>query len=212
MRKLLILFLAMGLLAGFAAVSMADITNSAHNFSGLPNARGEICLPCHASHNNQSVTDAPLWNHKVTQETFTVYTSPTLDAGSPPGSLGQPGGVSKLCLSCHDGVTAVDAFGGSDGTFTIGGPANLTTDLSNDHPISFIYDTTLAGVDGGLFDPSTTPSGITNTNGGTIEQEMLFANKLECASCHDVHNEANNDYLLLKPNGGSLLCLTCHDK
>ena len=214
MRKLLILFLAMGLLAGFAAVSMADITNSAHNFSGLPNARGEICLPCHASHNNQSVTDAPLWNHKVTQETFTVYTSPTLDAGSPPGSLGQPGGVSKLCLSCHDGTVAIDAFGGSPGSIFLPPTSdiNLGTDLSNDHPISFIYDTALAQADGELWDPATTPSGITGTAGGTIQDEMLFADKLECSSCHDVHNQFNNDELLLKPNGGSALCLTCHNK
>ena len=212
MKKLLILILAMALLAGLAAVSIAGIQGSAHDFSGLPNARGEICLPCHAAHNNQPVTDAPLWNHEVTTATYTVYTSPTLDAGTPPGNLDQPGGVSKLCLSCHDGTVAVDSFGGQQGTFFLSGDANLTTDLSNDHPISFIYDTTLASIDGGLFDPSTTPSGITNTQGGTISDEMLFADKLECASCHDVHNEANNDFLLLKPNGGSLLCLTCHDK
>ena len=212
MRKLLILFSAMVLLASFSTTSFAAITGSKHDFSGFPNAQGQICLPCHAPHNNQPVTDAPLWNHEVTQAVFTVYTSPTLDAGNPPGSLDQPGGVSKLCLSCHDGTVAIDAFGGQAGSIFLTGPSNLTTDLSNDHPISFIYDTTLAGTDGGLFDPSSTPSGITNTAGGTIADEMLFADKLECSSCHDVHNEANNADLLLKPNGGSQLCLTCHDK
>ena len=213
MKKFLVLFLALAFVAGFSTASFAVITGSAHDFSGFPNARGEICLPCHAPHNtDQNVTNAPLWNHEVTQATYITYTSPTLDAGNPPGNLDQPGGVSKLCLSCHDGTVAIDAFGGQPGSIFLTGPANLGTDISNDHPISFIYDTALAQADGELFDPSNTPSGITGTAGGTIQDEMLFADKLECSSCHDVHNQFNNDELLLKPNGGSALCLTCHNK
>jgi predicted CXXCH cytochrome family protein len=215
MRKLLILFLALAFVAGFSTASLAVITGSAHDFSGLPNTRSEICLPCHAPHNNQlGITDAPLWNHEVSQAVYTTYTSPTMDAGTPPGNLDQPGGVSKLCLSCHDGTVAIDAFGGQPGSIFLSpnSDENLGTDLSNDHPISFIYDTALAQVDGELFDPSTALSGIIGTAGGSIQDEMLFADKLECASCHDVHNAFNTDELLLKPNGGSGLCLTCHNK
>ena len=218
MKKLLVLFLAMGLLAGFASVSMAQIANSRHNLSGFPGADGEICKPCHAPHNNQPVTDAPLWNHAVTEATFTTYSSPTFDAvdpGVPPNTTGQPTGVSKLCLSCHDGTVAIDSFGGRTGNIFIqpGNPAFIGTDLSNDHPISFTYDTNLAtNLDTGLNDPATTPSGIDGSAGGSITQEMLFANKVECASCHDVHNEFNNAKLLLKPNDASALCLTCHIK
>ena len=213
MKKFLVLFLALALVASLSTMSFALITGSAHDFSGLPNTKGEICLPCHASHNNDnSVTDAPLWNHEVTQAVYTTYTSPTLDAGTPPGNLDQPGGASKLCLSCHDGTVAIDSFGGQTGSIFLVGDANLGTDLSNDHPISFIYDTALAQADGELWDPATTPSGITGTAGGTIQDEMLFADKLECSSCHDVHNQFNNGELLLKPNGGSALCLTCHNK
>ncbi len=80
--------------------------------------------------------------------------------------------------------------------------------MSNDHPISFTYDAALATSDGELFDPSTISSGL----GGTIAADMLFGNKLECASCHDVHNAAGNPDLLVKANTASALCLTCHDK
>ena len=211
MKKILVLFLALALVAGFSTTSFAVIAGSAHDFSNQTFARGEICLPCHAPHNNQDVTDAPLWNHEVTTAVYTTYTSPTLDAGTPAGSLDQPGGVSKLCLSCHDGTVAVDAFGGTPGTILIFGDANLGTDFSNDHPISFTYDTTLAATDGELFDPATAPSGIAGST-GTIDQDMLFAGKVECASCHDVHNSFNIDELLLKSNAASALCLTCHDK
>ena len=215
MKKFLVLSLALAFVAGFSTASFAVITGSAHDFSGLPNARGEICLPCHAPHNNQEdVTDAPLWNHEVTTAVYNLYTSPTLNAGNPPGSLDQPGGVSKLCLSCHDGTVAIDAFGGQPGSIFLPptSPRNLGTDLSNDHPISFIYDTALAQADGELSDPATTPSGIVGSAGGTIQDEMLFTDRLECASCHDVHNAFNQDFLLLKANGGSALCLTCHTK
>lgn len=45
----------------------------------------------------------------------------------------------------------------------------LGTDLSNDHPVSFIYDTTLSNTDGGLKDPSSANSGL----GGTIQEDLL---------------------------------------
>ncbi len=99
---------------------------------------------CHTPHNaDASVTDAPLWNHEVTTAIYTVYSSPTMDV-----PVGQPGGISKLCLSCHDGTVAVDNFGGTtDGAVTIGSYATppsynpaLTTDLSDDHPIGMEWD------------------------------------------------------------------------
>jgi hypothetical protein len=102
--------------------------------------------------------------------------------------MGQPSGVSKLCLSCHDGTVAEDSFGGQVGTTFMSGSALVGTDLSNDHPISFTYDDTLAGNDGGLYPPSTTNSGL----GGTIAADMLFGGSMECGSCHDVHNADGN--------------------
>ncbi len=186
--------------------SIGQIAGSAHDFSGSTwNTTGEICIVCHTPHHSDiSITDAPLWNHQITSQTFQLYTSSTLDA-----TMGQPDASSKLCLSCHDGVTAVDNFGGTTtGTQTLTGDANIGTDLRNDHPVSFTYDLTLANADGGLFDPTTTNSGL----GGTINADMLFGGKLQCASCHDVHNSSGIDYLLVKSNAASGLCLTCHNK
>jgi len=105
----------------------------------------------------------------------------------------------------------LDSFGGSTGSTFISGDANFGTDLSNDHPVSFTYNNALATADGGLHPPTTQSSGL----GGTISADMLFgtaSDQVECASCHDVHNAANIPALLLKPNTGSALCLTCHAK
>jgi predicted CXXCH cytochrome family protein len=183
------------------------ITGSAHDFSTETwNSSGEICIVCHTPHNADiSVTGAPLWNHEVTGTTFTLYSSPSLDATD----LGQPAASSKLCLSCHDGTVALENFGGATGgTNYVAGNDLLGTDLSDDHPISFTYDAALATADGSLFDPTTQSSGL----GGTIQDDMLLANQVQCASCHDVHNAANLGFLLVKSNAASALCLTCHNK
>jgi predicted CXXCH cytochrome family protein len=197
---------ALFLLATASGASGQTIVGSAHDFSTKGwNTTGEICVVCHTPHNaDVSVTDAPLWNHQITAATFTVYSSSTLDA-----TVGQPDASSKLCLSCHDGTVALDNFGGTTtGTNFIGGGALVGTDLSNDHPISFLYDAALATTDGTLYDPTTTSSGL----GGTIDQDMLIGSKLQCASCHDVHNGSGVQPLLRKSNANSALCLTCHQK
>ena len=218
MKKFLVLFLMLALAVGFSGVSIAGIDGSAHDFAGFPFAGGQICLPCHTPHN--AVSDAaPLWNHELSVATYTLYSSPSLDA-----VVGQPTGASKLCLSCHDGTVAVDSFGGDTGTIFIsafGADKDLTTDLSNDHPISFTYDAALAATDPGLFDPTATTVTIgsgTFSSTGSISDVMLEGGtELQCQSCHSVHNDfvagtAISDALLKISIGGSDLCLACHNK
>lgn len=197
------------LLFGFLLVQIGygqTIVGSAHDFSDDSwNTTGQICLVCHTPHNaDVAVTNAPLWNHETTTATFTTYTSATMQA-----TTGQPDASSKLCLSCHDGTVAVDNFGGeAGGTHFLTGRTLIGTDLSDDHPLSFTYDAALSSADGGLYDPISTNSGL----GGTIDQDMLIDSKVQCASCHDVHNGSGVDKLLRKSNNGSDLCLTCHNK
>ncbi|MCK5516593.1 MAG: cytochrome C [Desulfobulbaceae bacterium] len=203
-NKLLVVALLSIAVVGFATFSQASISGSKHDFSQAGWSGGQICLPCHAPHDGVNVANAPLWNHELSTATYTLYSSPTLDAVP-----GQPGGASKLCLSCHDGTVAIDSFGGKTGNITLSG--SVGTDLSDDHPISFVYDAALAVADGGLHDPTVRLSGIPGA-AGTIDQDMLFSGSLECASCHDVHNanDTGGD-LLIKSNEGSALCLTCHN-
>ena len=209
--------ITIGLLLSFVGVllmgprSFASIVDSLHDFSKLSwNTSGEICIACHTPHNATS-TSTPLWNHKLTAATFTAYASSSLNA-----TVGQPSTASKACLSCHDGTVAVDAFGGAAGgrMFTVG-PYKLGTDLANDHPVSFTYDSALATADGGLHNPAvkTVPA----LGGKTVDAGMLIDHKVECSSCHDVHKNkgdspTTSDYLLLVRNSRSALCLTCHNK
>lgn len=213
-----IILLAMTLSLSFYSVvtNAGTIAGSAHDFSTLGwNGGAEICVACHTPHQSDTTVTAPLWNHTNTTTNFTMYTSPTLDAVS----TGQPGGTSRLCLSCHDGTIALDSFGGATGTtFMTGrGAVGSAGDLSDDHPISITYDATLAATDGSLYDPTITNvtvgavGGKTKTD--TITNAMLTGGTVQCSSCHDVHNTFTVGAPLLKvTTAGSALCLTCHNK
>ena len=214
------LMLAALLLAARVGVA-GTLAGSAHDFSsvngGVPgwNLDQKVCVVCHTPHNsNTSVADAPLWNHTVTASSFQMYTSPTLQATGL-----AIGGPSKLCLSCHDGTVAIDSFGGAPTTTQmISSANNVGADLRNDHPIGFTYDTNLVGKNPSLRDPGTAVTIGTGTTSkvGTIASNMLFSGKMECSSCHDVHNTftvgAKGSGMVKMGAAGSALCVACHNK
>lgn len=209
MRTRLLFALAVAIpLVALSSVAIAGIAGTSHDFSSRTwNTTGELCRPCHTPHNGDitSVTNVPLWNHETTVATFTLYSTSTFDGAA---TAGQPSGASLACLSCHDGSVALDSFDGNIGSEYIAyGDERIGTDLSNDHPVAFTYDTALASTDGELYDPSTTASGL----GGTIESDLLFSGSMECASCHDAHDDTNFPFLRITVSN-SLICLTCHDK
>ncbi len=233
-----IAWLGGGLLAGLVlflgslplhAERLSDIRNTVHNFSvtgpGAVRAttEDEVCVFCHTPHGANQAAPTPLWNRDLSGATYTPYTSSSLDAIG----LGQPGGSSKLCLSCHDGTIAIGAVNvlnggltdqdpfteditlqgtGPGGTMPLGEGADtgftrrLGTDLTNDHPISFTYDDNLALTDGELRLPGATPE-IDNRVPGVRPDLPLEDNQLQCTSCHDPHIrdsvEANIKFLRL---------------
>ncbi len=178
-----------------------DIVGSAHDFSSKGWSGGKICQPCHTPHTaDTSAPSSPLWNHTVTTATFTMYSSLTLVVQ--PES--QPRGGTKLCLSCHDGTVAIDSFGGNWGGSTISGAANLTSDLSDDHPVSIRWE----------HQNETPPcSNCHFVHGNMFAFDLpFFGGFVECATCHDVHNSTELPKLLRKSLVGSEICLYCHGK
>ena len=97
-----------------------------------------------------------------------------------------------MCLSCHDGTIALGNIISqtADIDFTSAnsrtqGKSNLSTDLRDDHPVSFIFDDNLASEDGELVYPSTLAHPI-----------HIEKNKLQCTSCHDPHLNKYTDFLV----------------
>jgi len=201
-------------------VNAGTIVGTDHDMSASGFSGGEICVVCHTPHNSDTtVTEAPLWNHEITAVNFAMYSSTTFDAVQD----AQPTGSSKLCLSCHDGVTAIDSFGGNAGTIVMTGKhaVGRNADLTDDHPISILYDTALSVTDPGLNDPAATSvtigAGGDKTRTDTVAALMTPNGKVQCSSCHDVHNNfvgpgTNNQPLLKVTKAGSQICLTCHNK
>ncbi len=172
------------------------------------------CDGCHTPHNAEVLPGVPLWNGSETMTTFTMYSSATFQ-----GAIdGQPSGASKLCLSCHDGANPSYSWMDPASAFT-------ADELTGTHPISFVYDSALAALDGGLKDPS-----AASTLGRTISEDLLDAeSKMQCNSCHDVHTSGVGENLLRgynfgreevrNPDGstrevhyGPELCRMCHMK
>ncbi len=189
-------------LAVLPAAALAQITNTPHNLNNYPGVvlpGNQVCLPCHVPHNaypynyNDPLQRKVLWNHAETQQTFTMYT--TLGGNTGAG----PEGPSKMCLSCHDGVTAIDSYGGATGSVVITGSAALGTDLSNDHPIGIAYPSG----DPGYNDPA----GFNGVKLVTINGQQ----RVECTSCHEPHNNQMGNFLR-RTLDESLICLECHNK
>ncbi len=190
------------------APALAGVADTKHNLgatSGNPvSAVSEerICIFCHAPH--RSTTRTPLWNREDSRATYVVYDSSTLDA-----LPGQPTGATRMCLSCHDGTVALGEVHSepaeiefpSGQRFLDTSTGSLTTDLADDHPVSFVYDDALAQQD-----PELKPPGTISPPVALDEQ-----GEMQCTSCHDVHDDTYGKFLLLQPTGGAL-CMSCHDK
>jgi len=156
-----------------------------------------LCVFCHTPHNAKPTR--ALWNRDLPAVTYKLYESSTLEA-----QLNQPTGSSRLCLSCHDGTLAMGNLrvAPKGSRFSLGpltGRAALGTDLSDDHPISFAYDSALAVRRGQLADPLTLPRAVRLDDTG----------QLQCTTCHDPHEDRNPTFLRMDNRFGAL-CTTCH--
>jgi len=173
---------------------VGSIVGSPHDLSAL--STGDVCGFCHTPH--KALPQTPGWSHKLSTATYTIYQSSSLEA-----DVGQPTGSSKLCLSCHDGTVALTESvtgDGAGGTYITPGRPNLDTDLSDDHPISFVYSAALSAEDSQIRNPSTLPE----------QFELDGAGELQCTTCHDSHDNSNGNFLVMS-NQRSAMCLVCHD-
>ncbi|WP_289053991.1 cytochrome c3 family protein [Carboxylicivirga marina] len=183
----------------------AQITNTRHNLSvngnGLKAGSSQsMCEFCHTPHTSKR--QSPKWGS--VGKRYLMYdqsVSSTSDIKVDPSR--QPDGASLLCLTCHDGTIAPSsgASKGSNGGLAVPvyGRANLGTDLTDDHPISFVYDASFAAIDGQL---KTSPEHPVVLDG---------EDKVQCTSCHDPHNNEYSNFLVAT-NQFSELCLKCHDR
>jgi len=167
------------------------------------------CLSCHAPHNGSVATGGTdqntgkivLWDRGFTTVTFGTYSSPTMDStatevGTTTPAATEPRLYSFLCLSCHDGVTSPTLIGPTD-VHAVGNVAN-SAGLTNDHPINMAHD-------------DVADTGLKTVAQVTAAGLTLYgaSNTVQCASCHNVHDDTNTPFLRVA-NTNSALCTSCH--
>lgn len=182
-------------------------------------SRGEqICIFCHTPHNSNVAGQAPLWNRKFTTmpNNFQRYTSLTLNirhiASAQYGVGAQPNGSSKICLSCHDGVSRLgEIFNGPEIPMTSPNisatsiysfnPSLTNKMLSGHHPVSFVYLTGFSNSSqSGSILPELVATGsyrfIPISSAGKVKLFDTSKNGngwMQCTTCHDPHQNQSDE-------------------
>jgi hypothetical protein len=212
----------------------------------------EICVFCHTPHGGDNGAAVPIWNRKLGPDGAGVaaaltgykrYSSlgtTTFDAQEAP-----IGSVSIACLSCHDGTQAIDnvinmpgsggynpTTGTQIGNFVGGDQTsgklaatvvqNLTTDLSNDHPVSMQFGgggITVTAVANKTVDPDFFTPSVMNAPGNTLGKLWYIESAANAGGLQpgsrdreDVilytRNDVTNGSAVYQP---TVECGSCHD-
>jgi len=222
MKKLALVAVVVAVVAmmAFGVYAASDIRNTKHNLSRQSTNYtrstnyNEICVFCHTPH---AAGGWPLWNRNMTGISgFTMYSSIMLEV-----TATDIDDTSKLCFTCHLDANKVkdplsnpsNLVSSAQPTFNNGihATAAIGTNLRDDHPIAFNYNT----VQGNNSYELETASNAAANLGSTTAQ--IFPNGyMTCATCHDVHGKVSGasviPVLLQRSNASSLLCLACHKK
>lgn len=173
-----------------------------HNLSSLSKsnvraptgAENQICVFCHTPH-GASARDKPLWNRKDPvgpsgNGSFPLYAGSVeiktiADANyRNDGSVEYPNGTSRMCLSCHDGVSAVGEVIGGQVLANLSMSAQGTIDLAESHPISFVYNGAVIG--------ELVGRGKSFTASANPRVKVDHLNRVQCTTCHDPHVDTKN--------------------
>ena len=202
--KRILLALVLAIASGAAAQS-GDVLGVHDLSSGVNSVRGSMsaaCLYCHVPHSGN--TKGPLWAQSLSTQTYSLYSSDTIQNKTAQPQLGTS---SSLCLSCHDGTVApglVIPYG----QLNISGKmvSMLGTQLQNSHPFSLQLP---------MKDAANLLEGFATTGvtGDTTKSVALVKGNLECTSCHNPHAQMvdkRSPNFLVRDNTSGALCLACH--
>lgn len=164
-----------------------------------PQAPGNHSLMCLSCHDGTIAVDAVV-RMPITGSDGRpiVWNNPSYPGYEPyHGKMANATQSSNSFWDCGVACHSADPIGAPDYSGTY-----LTQDLSDDHPVTIDYPDPLTYPN--RFKPI--PAGERWTSG-----VQLYNNKVECGSCHDVHNPDWKPFLRCS-NDQSALCFTCHNK
>jgi len=184
------------------------------------------CETCHLPHTAPFYGKSLLWAWKNLPSSLPTYITPT----NPSGALVTPTGIngnsrSMLCFSCHDatsvssnGITAANIIAGAGLPYplvtTVAGASNQ---LESQHPVDAIFPGT-----GDYVQPVVGAGWYYSTASVGVDTLPLWdaAYHMECATCHDAHNDyptagvapnGGAPFLRVANTNGTYLCRECHN-
>ncbi len=199
------------------SIGRDEISNPHLRSGGLDRACGACHGPSDAPQEQRPSLAKPPWGSGLTARVrFESYAEP-VNRGSWQLRTGNdaPAGVSKLCLSCHDGVVARNSLLGQ---------SNENGDASNSRSAR-----ASASGDSGLAKrhPISVESTDRSANAGQGPSSKPHPRRIECSTCHDVHERgarpgpvaarkslqvpASMDLAGNDANGDAA-CVACHSK
>jgi hypothetical protein len=188
------------------------VNDNPHNLSSLSTAtisaplggEEQICIFCHTPHGASA--QSTLWNRPdlyQADSSYPLYSGPLVInetlPGSPGGSLTNsqytkddpaiqyPNGSSRMCMSCHDGVTAIGTVLNGGELATLSMSATGTIDLLASHPISFVYNAAVVGNINFARGPEyrEPPNALLAPRDGN--------SRMQCTTCHEPHFDTRHD-------------------
>lgn len=172
------------------------VVGSPHDFTDVVGRFGSACNACHVPH-VQAVRVST--SQPASQPAVELYRMGGQRKVFVPGRY-TPGPTSLVCLGCHDGTVATSTIGSAHAMLAGVREGFKVPDgfVWRDHPIGVPY-----------------PSGRRDYHpeGFVLAKKIrLPQGRIECISCHDPHNGAGQESMLVSSNRRSALCLTCHIK
>lgn len=176
----------------------------------------QVCIFCHTPHNAQPA--APLWNKVMPTQAFSMYTSSRTLTPTARGAT-TPGPESLLCLSCHDGRTAINVLhnsrtgvpAGSDMKVDIGGsyddPANPNGSALSIASFGFFgqYPSNLGQTDTDAY------AGTNLTNDHPISFSYAAAQGQSNGRLKDINLAKASGARFFGPGNDKIECSSCHD-
>lgn len=212
MKNKIILYIGFFLIFSIKLLAMGGPHNALAPSSTAAN--NQICVYCHVPHVASSVSGiGPLWNKRTSSVAFAMYGGTI--AGNSTAAV--PTNQSAACLSCHDGVSAINGVINAPGsgsqniyvidpydptTVLLNGPGDPTgrsvmtnsfvavgkDGLTNDHPVSIKYIVGNASLREINTVLSTTNSSAAEWLGATTVQDLLRGPNKDTVECSSCHD------------------------